>query len=530
MQRALTVVFIASLQAGSVATAEPPDGAASDRADTPVSMSLEEAVEIALVRSYRLRSAKLDYEEAREQTDASYSTIWPQLNANASYTRNIVVPNPFAGSSAGDFFGGFDALGWLAYNEQARLDGRPAITLDEFNMRDAAGRTAAGLPPGSGSDNPFFVPNDFNMGLTLTQLLYNGAAFSGIEAAEKFVETTEAGVDVEALAVVSQTAQAFYGALLAREQTEILKKSVERTQETVDDTKKRVAQGVLPQFALLSAEVELANLETQLLRAKNQAEASLDALKTTLGLPPRRRVSLRGALELDDATPSVAPLEEALGEARSQRPDVRRARLSLELLQIQEEVTWAEYLPVLRAVANLGLQGRVPDDRDFLVRDPMNDTGTSFAYRADSNGFFASDYWNPSFNVGLALTWNVFNGFRTSSTLDQNRVQTNRARLQLEQLEDMVQIEVEQARRDLETAQKQIETQARNIERAELNYRHAELRVREGVSTQLELRDASSQLDQSRFAHRQAIHDYLVARVRYDVALGVPPVTTKETP
>lgn len=495
-----------------------------------VTVGLEEAVEIALDRSYRIRQARLEFEEAKRETKASYSTLWPQVNASAGYTRNVVAANPFSGSSAGSLFDGLGAIGWLAYNEAQRTDPTATggvITLEEYQRRQAAGQAAAGYAPDPGA-NPFFVPNVITAGVGVSQVLYNGAAFSGLEGADKYLETTAAGLDVEALNVVSQTAQAFYGALLAQEQTKILQKSVERTSTTLDETTKKVSQGILPQFAQLSAEVELANLETQRLRADNQAQAALDSLRTGLGLPATHTLVLRGSLELPAELPGLAPLEEAVKAAFADRPDLRRARLGIETLEIQEQVTWAEYLPVLEAVANLSLQGNVPDDRTFLVS--ANDPNDPFAYQQQSNGVFSSGYWNPAFSVGLRLSWNIFNGFRTSNNLEKNQFATSRARLQLTQLEDAARVQVEQAQRNVQTALRQVQTQARNIERAELNYKHAEIRVREGVSTQLELREASSLLDNSRFAYRQAIHDYLVARTSYDVALGTPPVSAKETP
>lgn len=495
----------------------------------PVEVGLEEAVEIALERSYRIQQAKLTYKDAEALTDASYWQVWPTVDASAGYTRNLLVPNPFAGTGAGSLFDGFDALGWLAYNETARTvpdSGLTPITLQDYQDRQRAGQIAAGINPDANT-NPFFVGNQFTAGVSVSQVLYNGAVFSGIKGSERFLETSEAQVDVEAQQVVAYTARVFYAALLAQEQTKILDKSVARSRDTVAETTKRVSQGVLPQFSQLSAEVELANKETELFRARNLATASMDILKMALGIPPAQALRLRGELSLEGAPGEVLPADEALTRAMTQRPDLKQARLQVEVLEIQEDVTWAEYLPIVQAVASLTLLGSVPDDRTVVSQagdDP-------FAYTTSKNSFFADPYWNPSASVGLTVTWNIFNGFRTSKNLERNQVSTSKARLTLQEMEDQVRIQVEQALRDLDTARQQIATQERNIERAELNYSHAEIRVREGVSTQLELREASQQLDQSRFAYRQAIHDYLVARVSYDVAIGEPPVnTSKDTP
>ncbi|MCA9550009.1 MAG: TolC family protein [Myxococcales bacterium] len=534
MVSAPSILARGALAVASITIALParaaPGEASKPSTVAPVEVGLEEAVEIALERSYRIQQAKLTYKDAEALTDASYWQVWPTVDASAGYTRNLLVPNPFAGTGAGSLFDGFDALGWLAYNADAdpTINPNPThgkLSFEDYQQEVYNGLIAGGVDPNANS-NPFFVGNQFRAGVSVSQVLYNGAVFSGIKGSERFLEASKVAVKAEAQQVVAYTARVFYAALLAQEQTKILDKSVARSRDTAAETAKRVSQGVLPQFAQLSSEVELANKETELFRARNLATSAMDILKLALGLPPAQALKLKGELALAGQPAQVLPLSEAMDRAFEQRPDLRQARLQVEVLEIQEDVTWAEYLPIVRAVGSLTMQGSVPDDRTVVSQDP-----TTFAVTTSKNSFFADPYWNPSASVGLTVTWNIFNGFLTSQTLERNRVSTSKARLDLGTLEDQVRVQVEQALRDLDTARQQIATQERNIERAELNYSHAEIRVREGVSTQLELREASQQLDQSRFAYRQAIHDYLVARVSYDVAIGEPPVnTSKDTP
>jgi outer membrane protein TolC len=139
------------------------------------------------------------------------------------------------------------------------------------------------------------------------------------------------------------------------------------------------------------------------------------------------------------------------------------------------------------------------------------------------NGFFSGSYWNPSVNVGLRLSWNVFDGFQTSARVQQRRIAVERAALQYEQTVQGVRLEVEQALRNLETAARRIQSQRQNVTRAELNYEYASTRLHEGVASPLEEREASDQLDQSRLNHLQAVYDYLVARSAFETAVGLPP-------
>ena len=454
--------------------------------------------------------------------------MWPQIDGTASYTRNLEVPNPFAGSGAGGFFSGFDAIGWLAFNEDQRQDDDPTtngISFAEYQQRTNDGLAAAGVVIDPDA-NPFLVENQINLGLTVRQVLYDGAVFAGLRGTDILEETAKVGVDAEAHRTVQNTAAAFYGALLAARQTEILTKSVSRTQTTVDETKKRVEQGVVPRFQLLTAEVELANLQTELARAKNAAARSIDDLRLVLGLPPGPALQVRGQLTLDGVAADLPQPSEALEIAFDNRPDFQQARLGVEGGEVQEDATWGEFMPKLNAVANIGLAGSIPDDRSFTVSGVGGDP---FAVRVEENGIFSDAFWFSSISVGLTLEWKIFDGFETWNRLKRDRLATERARVDLEEARTAVTVEVQQTIRELETARQQIATQERNRERAELNYEHAQVRVREGVSNQFELRQASEQLDESRFNYLQAVHDFLVARIAYLVAIGTPPILGSKT-
>ena len=512
-------LFVSSV-AGQPAFAEPklPESG-------PVIVRLNEAVELALVRNYALRRARLDNETIRETIRQDWSPVWPQVDGTATYTRNLEVPNPFAGTGVGNAFGAFDATGWLAFNQQQRLDGEDEITLEEYIRRTNDGLANAGVVIDPDA-NPFLVENQFNLSLVIRQTLYDGAVFAGLRGTEVAEEIGEAGIDDEALRTVQQTASAFYGALLAARQTEILKKSVARTQATVDETKKRVQQGVVPQFDLLTAEVELANQQTDLARAQNQARNALDDLRLVIGLPAGLPLQVRGELTLAGLPADLPTANEALELAFENRPDIKRAVLTVEASEIQESATWAEYLPTLSAVANLSYIGSVPDDRSFTV---SANNGDPFAVERQTSGFFSDNFWFSNISVGLEMQWNIFDGFATTARLALDRVATQRARVDLEESRANIHVEVERSLRDLDTARQQINTQERNRDRAEQNYQHAQVRVREGVSSQFELRQASEQLDESRFNYLQAVHDFLVARITYLVAIGTPPVFGGET-
>jgi len=52
-------------------------------------MGLEEAVRTALDQSREVRSARLTLEEANERVSEAWSSVYPSVDFNASYTRNV---------------------------------------------------------------------------------------------------------------------------------------------------------------------------------------------------------------------------------------------------------------------------------------------------------------------------------------------------------------------------------------------------------------------------------------------------------
>jgi outer membrane protein TolC len=281
--------------------------------------------------------------------------------------------------------------------------------------------------------------------------------------------------------------------------------------------------------------VERSNARTQLIEAQNAADLARDNLKQTIGLSPRRPIKLEGDLEeqrdggLQQISLETISMSNAVSQAIENRPDLKRARLNVELREIRTESNRAAFFPTVEAVANFNYSGRVPDDRSRILTTNPQDPTDPFFYAEQNRGFFDDSFWNPSFSVGLQLSWDLFSGFQRSSRVEQAEIQRRKAEIQRRQLRKAVAVEVRRALRDLEDARERIESQEANVRRAELNYDHMSERVEEGVASQLELREASEQLDQSRLNYLQAVHDYLVAQTDLETALGQPLTPTSES-
>jgi outer membrane protein TolC len=508
----LLTFFIVSDTYGQVNRDEIPD---------EITITLDEAIEIALINNYMLRKGLLDIETADQQIREAWGSVYPQVNASGSYTRNVISPNPFAGSDAGGLFELFGSIEWLAYNENARTDDDPdtePISFDEFLERQSDGLEEAGITIDA-DDNPFAVDNQFQVGVSVSQTLYNGAAFAAIRGARQLRQISQDQFQREQQQVVDQIKGAYYGAILAQEQVRVLRSSVERLKRTVEETRSSVEAGILSRYDSMSAEVELVNLETNLIEVQNQAELAVRSLTLQLGIPVRTKLNLRGELEFDGRLqPEMLNVEDAYRLAIERRPDVSQVNEFLKLLDVNRRITRSGYLPVVSAFANAFYIGQVPDNRQQISTLP----GDQFSFTATQRRFFDDAYWDPSVAVGIQFQWSIFDGFQTSARVQQNQIEIRQAEIDQELLKNSIYLEVDQAIKDLETAYQRIVSQERNIEQAQLNHEQSLRRLREGVGTPLEERQASSLLDQSRLNYLSAVYDYKTAVSRFNMATGQP--------
>lgn len=487
----------------------------------PVALSLEDAIRIARSNSYDLQDARLDVRNANAQVRQTWGRVYPQVNATGGYTRNVKTANPFAGSDVTGLFAGGGSTQWVTFNERARTDGNPQtdpIRFQEFQRRQQQARREAGITSGGGG-NPFGVDNEFQGAVSIRQTLYNGQAFRAIDGAQTLKDANQRALDRQEQLLIDEVRRAYYQAMLARAQVKVAEQSVERARETFQEVSQRVSAGTAPKSERLGADVELANRRTERVQAEADYESARDNLKQTLGVDVTVPIRLDGTLQADRQGQYVdVSTGDALDIALENRPDLERARLNVELQKVRTGTEQATYLPTVAAVANLSMSGRVPDDRTVTITNP-NDP---FDFDTATRDFFSDAYWNPSISVGLELSWTIFDGFQRQARIQQEKISTRRSQVQLERLRQSVRLQVRRALRDLDAARQRIQAQEENLQTAETNYRYARRRLDEGVTGQLQVREASRQLDQSRLNYLRAVSDYLRARSAFEAAIGRP--------
>jgi outer membrane protein len=446
-------------------------------------VSLSEAVGLALRQNRDVQAARLGLEQADEQVSEAWSEVYPSVDFSASYTRNV--------SPSVNFL--------------------PAIF---FN-------------PDAGPDDfikvQFGADNVWNSAINLEQPIFSAAAFIGVGAAGRYKNLQQEVVRGLTQGVVTRVRVAYYQLLLAQEQLRLTQNSVHRVQESLKETEAMNKAGLSSDYDVLRLQVELANLEPNLRRSQNAISQSRRQLGVELDLPDGQTVQVEGSLaemNLDslgantDANREVLQFagfhgegveaaQDAVRTAEQLRSDLRQLELTESLRKTEMRLEQITYLPKVTLFGS-------------YIINAQNNGSPAFFGQAGLRAY--------SRNVGLRVTVPIFQGFRRDARIDEKRAAFRQAetqtRLATDQAKAQVQTLVEQADEALLRAH----GQKLAVQQAHRGFDIASAQYREGLGSQLELTDSEVALRQSEFNYAQAVYDFLVARAQLDEATGRVPM------
>ncbi|MFW6131561.1 MAG: TolC family protein [Candidatus Aminicenantaceae bacterium] len=363
-------------------------------------------------------------------------------------------------------------------------------TLDEKLFYLEFPSTIPGQPP-QRVEVDFTRDYQFSFSLNIP-LFTSGRLTSGFKQAKFNLLSSKENVNQSIQQTVFEAKKSFYGYLLAEKFVRVAEEAVSVARKHLDNVNSLYEVGMASKFDLLRSEVQVANLNPQLIQAKNRLEVAELGLKTLLGMDLSDPVEIKGELSY---TPVEPDYEECLEKAYSNRPELKQINYQNKIARETLKMTRSMGLPSLSVAGNYNFWA-----------DKFN---------------FKEDTWQDYYSVNLTLLVPIFNGFETSARLAQNRAMIEELKHTKKGLKDMIEFEVKQAILNLEEAKESILSQEKNVEQAEESLRIAELNYSEGLATTLDVSSAQAALTQAKTNYSQALYDYMVSLAQLDKAMGV---------
>ncbi len=455
--------------------------AASGGAAAQEVFTLEAAVRLALEQNEDLRGARYGLVVAQQQASEARSDLFPKIDLNASYARNVLVAENFL----------------------------PAFIFDPNADPDDL------VPVRFGADNVW------STNVTVEQALFKPSVFVALGAAGRFENFEQETLRGRTQGIVTQVRLLYYGLLLAQEQARLVENSVQRVRKSLHDTRALNKAGLAADYDVLRLEVELGNLEPNLFRAQNSVAQARRELGIELALDNLDGVRVAGslaAIDLDDfeanspenreilafSNWATEPLtEDVKSAAREGRSDLRQLFFSEQLRQSELSLERVQYLPEIVLFGSYGILAQQNGNPAFFGR---------------------SDQRTNSSQVGLRVTWPLFSGFSKDARIDQRRASLRQAEAMSRVARARADSEVETIWDQMLEARARADAQHMAVQQAHRGFDIASAQYREGLGSQLELTDAEVALRQSEFNYAQAAYDFLVAQANLDLAVGSVPM------
>jgi outer membrane protein TolC len=356
------------------------------------------------------------------------------------------------------------------------------------------------------SDVDIISTNGFTLGadknwdaqIRVVQSLYEGGRIaSSLRVAKLTKEQATLNYQTAVEDTVLDVQIGYFDVLLAEQQIIVQEASVELLGRELADTNRRFDAGTVPRFNVLRAEVELANAQPKLIRARNAFRIAKNNLANLLGFNiPRETfedipLKLSGKLE---AVPYEMEMPRAIALALERRTELGALRKAESLRKEDIVNARSGYKPSLQAYA--GYEGH-----NSILQEDLN---------TDLHGWIA----------GVQMSWDIFDGGVAYGKMKQARALHERAEVDLEDAGRRIELEVRTAFSNFREADEVLKSQQKVVEQGEEALRLAKARSEAGTATQLDVLSAQTALTEARTTQIQALHDYAVARVRLERAVG----------
>ena len=324
--------------------------------------------------------------------------------------------------------------------------------------------------------------NYYNMTVGLTQVLWAGGKVStGIRMAELYSSNSSQQVRQTSMELSKSVRTLCYDIILSSATAIIQGENLRITQEHLNQISAKYAQGLSSDLEVVRQKVEVSNALPSVTKAQNQLETGLLSLKQVLGMDPEKEISL---VKAEDPGAQEMDLDKLYKQSQENRPELIIQRLQYKLQDEQIQLAKSEYYPYLSAFANRAYNGQT---------NSLTPSGDS------------QSAWNLT--AGVKLQISLFAGGASASRVRQAQIAKLQAQKTLEDTEREIRIDVKRAWLNLHEARERLSAQEGGVEQARKALATTELRFKSGLSSQLELNDASLALNQAQLARVQALRD-----------------------
>lgn len=271
------------------------------KAQEPVRLTLDQALEIALSESNTIKIADMTVEKSGYARKGSYASLYPNVNVSGSYQRTL---------------------------------------LKQVMVMDMGGQA---MEIKVGRDN------NISASASASMPLVNASLWESLKLSALDVELAVEQARSSKVSLVSQVKQAFYGVLLAKESLAVMTQVYDNACENYEKTLQRFNVGKASEVEKLRAQVNMMSAEPNVSSAENVVLLATWQLKAVMGLDLQTDIDVVG--DLNDYTGELLTPYVSEDDI-SNNSSLLQFDIQNRMLESNLRMQKKQYLPTLAASIN----------------------------------------------------------------------------------------------------------------------------------------------------------------------------------
>jgi len=437
-------------------------------------IGLDASIEMAKQNNRQLLIAREEVEKAKQTYYDVRGNLLPQFTLQGGYELSRTNLPPSALPAPVDFSSGLSAT----------------ASDDDHYLGAILDNVVNSMIPADPMDEASVA-----LQLKMTQVLFlGGKLINGIKAVDRYRSIQRLNYGLEEQKLVLNTTELFYQCLLAGKLATVQEEGLVIANRHLSRVESFYAEGLVSEFDLLRARLEIAKLQPQVLQAQNNYQLALAAFRRHLGsedpeLKPDGEFILPPEWEIS--------LEEALAAGKKDRVELELADIASQVAQIKYNAEKGNYLP------NVALQA------DYSLYTAADDFGIE------------RDDFGSRYSIGIGIQIPLFTGFSNTSKRKHAKSSYYQAVLQQKDYEDLIALEIKQDWQNWHHAKENYRVQSENIKMAERSLELAQVRYDNQVGIQLEVFDAQITLSGIRLQYLQAVYEVTIKQLKLTKSIGI---------
>ena len=465
----------------------------ADSAETPVVISLEQALKIALSENIAVKVADKEIERTKYAKKGTYASLFPQIDATGSYQRTIKKQVMYMDFDMSSFGGGSAAGSGSASSGSGSTGSGSGSAGTGEGSGTGAGSTASSSKNNGGLEVGRW--NTWSAGVSASMPVVNAQLWKSIKISGMDVELAVEKARASRLDMVSQVKNAYYAVLFSKEAFNVYKEVYENAMTNYAETEKKYNVQKATDLDMARAKTNVANAIPNVYNAESSIILALWQLKAVMGIDLEMNIDVEGAIE-DYSEYMTSDVTRADSISLDRNSTMKQLEIQANELAQSIKAQQYAYIPTLSLAFN-------------------------YSYNAMTNDFNFKEYrWTPYSYVGVSLSIPIFSGGKRLNQVRQARNSYEQMRLQMTSTERNLKISIRQSLNTMETNVKSYDAAKDAVASAEKAYSIAEKSYEVGRATLTDLNDAQLALTQARLAESQAVYNFIVAKTQLEQTLG----------